>query len=63
MNPRNGQIYSLDPLRALRERTTEKVSILDYTFNFVPFVSASSASFPGSLSYPSISLAPLKRDV
>ena len=34
MNPRSGQIYSL---RAFRERTTEKVSILDYTFNFVPF--------------------------
>ena len=34
-------ISSLDPLPTFRESTTDKVSISDYKFNFVPVVTTS----------------------
>ena len=51
MNPRSGQIYSLDPLRAFRERTTEKVSfsICLSKFNLVPRFSLLAVDLSGSV--------------
>ena len=45
MNPRTGRISSLAPLRTFRESAANKVSISDYTLNFVPAVSTCFCSF------------------
>ena len=43
-NPQSGEVSLLNPLRTVRKSTTNKVPILDYTFNFVSAVSTSFVS-------------------